>query len=471
MIRSHCPINFIVPISFLFVLQTAALVSAQDSASRLSADERRQIINDIGDMLVKNYVFAEPAKTSREFLARQLEDGAYTRVTHPRQFAEKLTADLYTVLKDKHVRVESLIPAEENLQQENPLLSFLLQTRQKYTTNQGIEQVKTFDANIGYMNLTSFEPLEWSQPVLDAAMNLLHHADALIIDLRRNSGGNPATVQYLCSYFINEPVLLNSFYWRRDNYTEEFWNLDQVGGKKRPDLPLFILTGPFTFSAAEEFVYNLQAQQRVTVIGESTAGGANPGFTFQINPRFTIFIPVGRAINPLTGTNWEGRGVEPDIRIESSTALNVALDKARQAARIHREKSDDRAFQLYLELIGRLKQAELLSTVIPADSTEKLIRTALLPCVNADVLDEWSVNSLGYRYLNQKNFPLAIALLKFNCLQYPRSANVYDSLGEAYYLNGDKHAAIQNYLRSLELNPKNHNAQIMLEKLGYYSVE
>jgi opacity protein-like surface antigen len=453
------------------ILSLTCSLTAQDSSTRLSREERREVINEIGTSLVKNYISEKTAKECAEFLQQQFANGTYDRLTHPRQFAEKLTSDIFLMLKDKHVRVESLIPSEEKLQKENPLLSFLLQTRQRVNTHLGLQEVKTLEGNVGYIHISSFEPLESSRTMIDAAMKLVTHADALIIDLRKNNGGNPATVQYICSYFFDRPVLLNTFYWRRDNYTEEFWSLEKVSGKKIPDLPLFILTSKLTFSAAEEFAYNLKTRRRAIIIGEITAGGANPGFTFQINPRFTIFIPVGKAVNPVTGSNWEGKGVEPDIRIESSAALKIAMEKARQAGRIYREKRDEQAVQYYFELVFKLEQAADLFSLNREDSATALVTTSLQEGVEMDLLEEWSINSMGYRYLNQKKLALAITILQFNTTIYPHSANTYDSLGEAYFVSGETEQAIQNYQKSLELNPHNQNARVMLEKLGIHLPE
>jgi C-terminal processing protease CtpA/Prc len=86
---------------------------------------------------------------------------------------------------------------------------------------------------------------------------------------------------------------------------------------------LYILTGQQTFSAAEEFAYNLQALGRAKVVGERTGGGAHPGRTHRIINQFEVFIPNGRAINPITKTNWEGVGVEPDIEVSQDNAFDL----------------------------------------------------------------------------------------------------------------------------------------------------
>lgn len=85
---------------------------------------------------------------------------------------------------------------------------------------------------------------------------------------------------------------------------------------------------------------------------------------------------------------------------------------------------------------------------------------------NNSAVAEDRLNNLGYALLQQKKIAEAIVVLKANVELYPQSSNVYDSLGEAYMLNGNKDLAILNYKKSLELNPQNSNAVTMLKKLG-----
>lgn len=85
------------------------------------------------------------------------------------------------------------------------------------------------------------------------------------------------------------------------------------------------MTSGSTFSAAEEFSYNLKNLKRATLVGESTGGGAHPvNFHYLKDVKFGATIPFGRAINPITQTNWEGVGVKPDVEISESLALNKA---------------------------------------------------------------------------------------------------------------------------------------------------
>jgi C-terminal processing protease CtpA/Prc len=166
-----------------------------------------------------------------------------------------------------------------------------------------------------------------------AAMTFLANTDALVIDLRRNGGGRPQTVALLSSYLFDAPVLLNSLYWREWDRTDDFWTSATVKGRRYgKDKPVFVLTSARTFSAAEEFAYNLKNLERATIVGETTGGGANPGGMRRLSEDFTMFVPMGRAINPVTKTNWEGTGVAPDVAVASENALQAALELARKAA-------------------------------------------------------------------------------------------------------------------------------------------
>ena len=144
-------------------------------------------------------------------------------------------------------------------------------------------------------------------------------------------------VQYICSYFFGEKTHLNSLYWRKGDRTQEFWTLDELPSERMPDVPLFVLTSKYTFSGAEEFAYNFKTRKRATIVGESTGGGANPGGTIEINELFSINVPTGRAINPVTQTNWEGTGVTPDVKTIASNALNKAHLLAKSSAENHRK--------------------------------------------------------------------------------------------------------------------------------------
>ena len=161
-------------------------------------------------------------------------------------------------------------------------------------------------------------------------MAALQKTRALIVDVRRNGGGSPESVSYLVSYFLRsaEPVHINTFI-NRNPGTETFRSQDffsettpfSYAGK-----PVYVLTSVRTFSGGEEFAYDMQVMDLAELVGETTGGGANPGGTVRLAAGLTMFIPGGRARNPITGTNWEGVGVIPDVAVSSENALKVALE-------------------------------------------------------------------------------------------------------------------------------------------------
>ena len=156
-----------------------------------------------------------------------------------------------------------------------------------------------------------------------AAMNFLSNSDAIIIDLRRNGGGEPSMIQLISSYFFEEPVHLNSFYIRDEDKMKQFWSHAHVEGPRMTDTPLYVLTSSNTFSAAEEFTYNMKNLERATIVGQTTGGGAHPVRFLRFDDlKVSMSLPFGRAINPITGTNWEGTGVVPDLEVPAEQALD-----------------------------------------------------------------------------------------------------------------------------------------------------
>jgi tetratricopeptide (TPR) repeat protein len=450
-------------VSALFLINC---LNAQISPQKLGAEERDQVINRINELISANYVFADVGQQCGIYLKKRLDAGVYDDITHPRELVKRLNADMRSIHKDRHVRVQFITPDQERLQEQNPLLAFLLKTREKSLDNFGFKEIKIFTGNIGYIRIDAFEAVELARLHAISTMKYVENVDALIIDLRQNNGGNPAMVQFISSYFFQEATHLNSCYWRRGDYIEEFWTLDNVEGRKRPHLPLFVLVSTRTFSAAEEFAYNLKTQKRATIIGQRTAGGANPGYTFRINDRFSIFIPTGHAINPITNANWEWIGIEPDIKVIEKEALKIALEKAQRAAKIYRDAENEKTVDLYMKLVNILNHSSHVFAKQHEDSVKTSIDSILTKLLQVGLLEEWTINSFAYRYMSQGDIAMAIALLKFNIKKYPFSANAYDSLGEAYIKNEDKEAAIQCYQKSLQLDPQNQNAIFTLKKLG-----
>jgi C-terminal processing protease CtpA/Prc len=227
--------------------------------------------------------------------------------------------------------------------------------------NYGFARVERLPGNVGYLDLRSFANAAIGGETAAAAMTLLAHTSALIVDLRQNGGGWPEMVALLTTYLFDQEVVhLNSMYFRQSDKTQQFWTLPYVpgsrfGGKK----PVYVLTSNHTFSGAEEFAYNLKQLKRATIIGETTGGGAHPGDVFTLTPHFLVFIPTGRAINPISQENWEGTGVIPDVAVPQEEAFDVALIAALKAISAElRTPSTGPLAQLSTEVQEALAQIE-----------------------------------------------------------------------------------------------------------------
>ena len=212
--------------------------------------------------------------------------------------------------------------------------------------NYGLERAERLAGNVGYLEIRSFDfEAGTVDSALAAAMNFLANTDALIIDVRRNGGGDPAIVAAVCSYLLPPKTLINKFYWRPLDRWEEFRTGAVIGHYYGTTKPVYVLTSDDTFSGAEEFAYDIQTQRRGEVVGDTTGGGAHPGGMRRVTDRFGVWVPAGRAVNPLTGTNWEGTGVRPDVPASTADALRTAHLRALERL-LRAERDADRKAQL-----------------------------------------------------------------------------------------------------------------------------
>jgi hypothetical protein len=288
---------------------------------------KKQTIDALFTSMNREYVFPEKAKEAEKALKDRLAAGAYEGAKDGREFARLLTEDMRKVCQDAHLHVrysEAKLPEREDVREPSPA-EIAESRRQTRLANAAFEKVERLPGNVGLIKFNGFHNPELAAGPIRAAMDFVADTDALIFDIRDNGGGDPATVQLLCSYLFGEtPVHLNDIYFRPSNKTTEFWTLKSVPGKRYLDKEIYVLTSKRTGSGAEEFAYNLKNLKRAKIVGSSTWGGANPGGIVRLNDHFSAFVPSGRAINPITKTNWEGVGVLPDVEVAPETALKTA---------------------------------------------------------------------------------------------------------------------------------------------------
>lgn len=299
-----------------------ALCLAAPASPDLSAEDKSKALDEIVRHLRAEYVFPDLAETMAKTIADRRASGAYDAIREPEAFAKQLTDDLQSVSRDKHLRVRTEAQRATPDSKRPPFPRTEEEFRRR---NFGFEKVELLPGNVGYLDLRMFASPDVAGDTVAAAMNLLANADALVIDLRKNGGGSPDMVELFCSYlFPPEPVHLNDLYFRPSDETRQFWTHSWLPGRRYVEKDVYVLTSSGTFSGAEECAYDLQTQKRATIVGETTGGGAHPGGNVPIGAGLTLFVPSGRAINPVTKTDWEGTGVEPDVKVSADLALATA---------------------------------------------------------------------------------------------------------------------------------------------------
>jgi len=276
------------------------------------------------DRITAGYVFPERTATVGAAIRHRLGAGEYDGLAEP-ELCARVTAHLQEVCPDRHLRLvwEDEPQSTEDDPQEVSDARFAAACR---AANYGISRVEQLDGNIGYLDLRRIAPAELGGPAFAAAMQLVEPTDALVIDLRMCRGGAPEGVALWCSYLLPaESVHLNDIYDRATDSTRQYWTTPHLAGPRFADRPVAVLTSSFTFSGGEELAYNLKVNGRATLVGETTRGGAHPTEWYFLTPHIAVTVPTARSINPITGTNWEGVGVTPDIAVAADTALDAAL--------------------------------------------------------------------------------------------------------------------------------------------------
>lgn len=285
------------------------------------------LIRAITEKLQTFYVFPNIAEKICICLQNHLAEGDYTGITEGKFLAYALTSHLQEVNQDEHLWVKwhaEPLPAEAETLRRNQIWRDERRLEAKFS-NYGFHRVERLSGNVGYLDIRYFHPPSWGGDTAVAAMNFLANMHALIIDIRQCQGGYPGMVSLISSYLLREePVHLNSIYWRDEEVTQQYWTLPYIPGHRFRDKPVYVLISKATFSAGEGFAYDMQVRRRAKIIGGKTDGGAHPGASYQIHPHFELFIPIGRPIHPITGQNWEGVGVTPDVSVAVELALEVA---------------------------------------------------------------------------------------------------------------------------------------------------
>jgi hypothetical protein len=301
------------------------------NSSRIDVAAQADIIERLARKLVDCYIFPEIAGEIGVCLRKHLEAGDYDGIDEGDFYALALTTHMQEVCHDEHLWVRwhlEVLPDDESQLRLNPVWQAERQLAARLD-NYGFHKAERLPGSVGYLDIRYFHRPEWAADTVAAAMTFLADTHALIIDLRQCTGGFPAMVALFSSYFFgDEPLHVDSIYWRDEDITQEFWTSLDIPGKRYGDKPVYALISKVTFSGGEMFANFIKTQHRAFLIGEKTDGGAHAGASYRIHPHFEAFIPIGLVINPITGANWEGSGVSPDISVPPDQAFTVAYQLA-----------------------------------------------------------------------------------------------------------------------------------------------
>jgi hypothetical protein len=318
--------------------ETPRIAMPDDGSLAAEQMSGREIVTTALSLLRANYVFPELAEQAAIAIEARLVAGEYDDLDEI-TLTELVTSHLREVCEDKHLALRlgggpapggpGPRPGPDPDEPRDHETKRLAMRQKGRLDNFGIRRVERLDGNVGYLDLHRVPVPANAGPAIAAAMELVAGTYALIIDLRHNHGGSPEGVVFWCSYLLTErPTHLNDIFHADTGETRQFWALPYVPGTRYVDRPVYVLTSSHTFSGGEDFCYTLQALGRAQVIGETTGGGAHPTRPFPISAAVHIAIPFARSVNPVTGTNWQGTGVVPDVAVPEAEAYDVAYGQA-----------------------------------------------------------------------------------------------------------------------------------------------
>ncbi len=399
------------------------------------AAKQTAIIDSVTAALNEVYVFPDVAKEMEKLLRRKLRAGDYEKTDNMTTFTSTLTEDLREVSKDRHLGVrfvddQTLAQAAE---EDVDPSEFERRRWAEYKQNNfQFKKIEVLPGNIGYLRFDGFVEAYFAGATAIAALNFVGYCDAVIIDLRYNGGGSPSLIQLITSYFVDEVTHLNSFYVRKEDTMNQFWTQAYVPGPRMVDTDLYVLTSNRTFSGAEEFTYNMKNMERATIIGETTGGGAHP-IERRAFPSLNVAmsLPFGRAVNPITETNWEGAGIDPHIAVPADKALDTAYLEALKKLREPEDLDEEKRFALDWAVAGL--EAKVAATTVDARTLSSYAGTY---CPRTLTLEG---DALFYQRADRPKFrmiPMTETLFRFEELEYFRLEVVVDGTGRPVKLVG-----------------------------------
>jgi hypothetical protein len=311
---------------FTFSLGELAGIAGQPPANEIAPKIARKIVESLATVVKREYFDPNVGSRVEVSLRERLAQGRYDKAHTLESLANMLTRDLFDLTHDKHLNVAVMHEAQSTA--SSAKTTNLSREARGRRENFGVQRVEILAGNVGYLNLTAYYRPDEARDTLSAAMRTLQYADAIILDMRSNSGGSPETVALLTSYFFDTPRLPLFTIVDRSGESRQYFTEKTPLKERDESRPVYVLTSKQTFSAGEGTAFLLQERQRAEVVGETTAGAANPGQTYPVNSRFEVTVPNGKLEAAVTRKNWESCGVKPDVAVPASDALRVAHARA-----------------------------------------------------------------------------------------------------------------------------------------------
>jgi DNA-binding MarR family transcriptional regulator len=343
---------FLAGVSILSAYSAASIEAQSPAENRdttvLDAAARAALVNALSDSLVNGYIYEKTGRMLADSLKAELRSGAYDGFVTGDSFAQRVTQTLRRISNDRHlgvmygmtpqtggpmrrrVRAPADSPPAAPAVSPSPAPGVAASSRVISMPEYGFESARILPGNIGYLDLRGFSGEPGAIRAVDSVMALFANTKAIIIDVGRNRGGGPQVIQHLSAYLFDKPTHLVTSYARGMDAPIERWTTASVPGKRLPKTPVYVLTSRSTISAAESFAFGLKNHNRITIVGERTAGGGHFGAFVPLTPGFSMFLPRGRTYDPRTNEGWEAEGLKPDVDVPYDKALETALTLARK---------------------------------------------------------------------------------------------------------------------------------------------
>ena len=335
----RCPLSRRSALAAGLALTAGARAGSAWASSPLN--DRLTAITRLIELVLTEYQNPALANVAAQTLRTNALAGTYSGINEPPELAQRLTRDLVEVTADKHLKVSAEAGPSAPADPAHDA-GFLR------SVNYGVMGIRQSQAEVAIVTINFFPELRTAPSLYNmygGLMSLITSSRGLVIDLRGNMGGSPETVAHLMSYFFDvSPRKKIAEVIYRHKAPQTYYTSERLAGPRYgKERPLVIIVSHSTFSAGEAFAYHLRAQRRAVIVGEATGGGANPGDSFRLNDTFSAFIPTGRVVDAVTGANWEGSGIKPDIAATGDHALPSARQEVLKAALPLAKDANERA--------------------------------------------------------------------------------------------------------------------------------